>query len=97
MGERKKPENALGQNLRRIRKARRLSLREVSDRTDGAISNAYLCQLEKGDIKSPGLPVCIVLAAIYELTLDQMAAWINSPHENRPVCPACGQELEDHD
>lgn len=92
---RAKADNALGQNLRRIRRAKGWSQREAAAAIGDMVSCPYLCQIEKGHVKSPSLTVCMAIAAAYEITLGQMAEWIDSPFEQRPVCPSCGQEIEE--
>ena len=57
--------NELGGLLADLRTAKGLSLRQVKEATDKAISNAYLSQLEKGKIRKPSPNVLHSLAAVY--------------------------------
>jgi HTH-type transcriptional regulator, competence development regulator len=56
---------ALGSLLCDLRTARGLSLREVEEATDDAVSNAYLSQLENGKIRKPSPNVLHSLAQVY--------------------------------
>jgi transcriptional regulator with XRE-family HTH domain len=60
----------LGSGLRRIRKARGATLREVEDAT--GISNAYLSQLENGKIFKPSPNFLYKLAAFYEVPYEDL-------------------------
>jgi transcriptional regulator with XRE-family HTH domain len=55
----------LGGLLLDLRVAKRLSLRQVEEATDKAVSNAYLSQLEQGKIKKPSPNVLHSLAEVY--------------------------------
>lgn len=90
-----KVNNALGQNLRRIRRSRGWSLREAVEKIGVEISNPYLCQIEKGYVKSPSITTAKAIATAYEISLEQIAEWISLPPVEHPTCPTCGQELED--
>jgi HTH-type transcriptional regulator, competence development regulator len=57
----------LGALLSDLRMAKGLSLRQVADATNNAVSNAYLSQLEKGKIRKPSPNVLHSLAAIYSV------------------------------
>jgi HTH-type transcriptional regulator, competence development regulator len=57
----------LGALLSDLRIAKGLSLRQVADATNNAVSNAYLSQLEKGKIRKPSPNVLHSLAAIYSV------------------------------
>jgi len=62
----RKPSQAdLGGLLADLRAAKGLSLRQVEETTDQAVSNAYLSQLEKGRIQKPSPGVLHSLAAVY--------------------------------
>ena len=54
--------NVIGVVLADLRKAKGLSLREVQEATGGAVSNAYLSQLERQKIKKPSPNVLRSLA-----------------------------------
>jgi transcriptional regulator with XRE-family HTH domain len=65
--------------------AKGLSLRQVEEATDKAISNAYLSQLEKGKIKKPSPNALHSLAEVYAVpyeTLMEKAGYL-LPSENR--------------
>jgi transcriptional regulator with XRE-family HTH domain len=55
----------LGSLLADLRTAKGLSLRQVEEATEHAVSNAYLSQLEKGRIRKPSPNVLHALAAVY--------------------------------
>lgn len=93
--KRARADNALGQNLRRVRRAHGWSQCEAAQRIGPNVSASYLCQVEKGQVKSPSLTVCMALADAYNLTLNEIAEWQGTPPQDRPTCPACGQELDD--
>ena len=62
----------LGGVLADLRMAKGLSLREVEEATDKAVSNAYLSQLENGKIKKPSPSVLHHLAAIYAVPYEAL-------------------------
>jgi transcriptional regulator with XRE-family HTH domain len=64
--------NVLGQVLADLRKAKGLSLREVQEATGGAVSNAYLSQLERQKIKKPSPNVLRSLAAVYGVPYETL-------------------------
>lgn len=90
---RTKPDNALGQNLRRVRRAKGWSQREAAEKI--GVSFPYLCQLEKGRTKAPTITVGLGLAKAYDLSIGQIAAWTEQPPQEQHTCPACGQPIED--
>jgi HTH-type transcriptional regulator, competence development regulator len=55
----------LGKFLRELREARKFSLRDVEQITGSKISNAYLSQLENGQIKRPSAAILHTVAAAY--------------------------------
>lgn len=63
----------VGVTLRRARKQRQLSLREVERRIGR--SNAYLSQVERGLIKRPDPVVLLELAELYTLSFELLAEW----------------------
>jgi transcriptional regulator with XRE-family HTH domain len=76
--------NELGALLADLRTAKGLSLREVEEATDKAVSNAYLSQLENGKIKKPSPNVLHSLAEVYAVpyeTLMERAGYL-LPSEN---------------
>jgi HTH-type transcriptional regulator, competence development regulator len=77
--------NELGGILADLRVARGLSLRQVEEATDRAVSNAYLSQLEKGKIQQPSPSVLHRLAAVYAVpyeALMEKAGYLLPPDGN---------------
>jgi transcriptional regulator with XRE-family HTH domain len=64
--------NHLGALLADLRTAKGLSLRQVEEATDKAVSNAYLSQLEKGKIKKPSPNVLHSLAGVYAVPYEAL-------------------------
>ena len=64
--------NELGGLLDDLRTARGLSLRQVEEATDKAVSNAYLSQLEQGKIRKPSPNVLHSLAAVYAVPYEAL-------------------------
>jgi HTH-type transcriptional regulator, competence development regulator len=62
----------LGSLLSDLRRAKGLSLREVEEATDKAVSNAYLSQLENGKIQKPSPNVLHSLAAVYAVPYEAL-------------------------
>ena len=62
----------LGALLADLRKAKRLSLREVEEATGRAVSNAYLSQLENGKIAKPSPNVLHDLADVYGVPYESL-------------------------
>ena len=62
----------LGGLLADLRAAKRLSLRQVEEATDRAVSNAYLSQLEMGRIRRPSPNVFQQLAAVYAVPYETL-------------------------
>lgn len=62
----------LGTLLADLRTAKGLSLREVEEATDRAVSNAYLSQLENGRIKKPSPNVLHSLAKVYAVPYEAL-------------------------
>ena len=62
----------LGDLLGHLRLAKGLSLRQVEEATDQAVSNAYLSQLEKGRIQKPSPHVLHSLAAVYAVPYEAL-------------------------
>lgn len=55
----------LGGYLQSIRKDRRLTLREVEEKTGSEVSNAYLSQIERDQVPQPSAHVLSALAEAY--------------------------------
>ena len=64
--------NQLGAVLADLRTAKGLSLREVEEATDKAVSNAYLSQLENGRIKKPSPNVLHSLSEVYTVPYEAL-------------------------
>jgi transcriptional regulator with XRE-family HTH domain len=64
--------NELGALLADLRTAKGLSLREVEEATDNAVSNPYLSQLENGKIKKPSPNVLHRLAEVYVVPYEAL-------------------------
>jgi transcriptional regulator with XRE-family HTH domain len=62
----------LGTLLADLRGAKGLSLREVEEATNKAVSNAYLSQLEHGKIKKPSPNVLHSLAEVYVVPYEAL-------------------------
>ena len=58
--------------LAHLRAAKGLSLRQVEESTDKAVSNAYLSQLERGRIQKPSPHVLHSLAAVYAVPYEAL-------------------------
>ena len=71
--------------LRTLREARGLSQNDVSRLSKGRITTAYLSRLENGSIKFPSLATAWEIAAIYKMSLDDLA---------RVICPTPVVEQE---
>ena len=70
---------ALGRYLRGLRKAARLTLREVEVKCNGEIANAYLCQIENGYIQFPHPRCLFALAKAYHADYHQMVMMCYTP------------------
>jgi transcriptional regulator with XRE-family HTH domain len=62
----------LGALLCDLRVAKGMSLRQVEQATEKAVSNAYLSQLEKGKIRRPSPNVLHRLASVYGVPHDTL-------------------------
>jgi transcriptional regulator with XRE-family HTH domain len=62
----------LGALLADLRTAKGLTLREVEEASDNAVSNAYLSQLENGKIKKPSPNVLHSLAEVYVVPYEAL-------------------------
>jgi|CXWL01.1.fsa_nt_gi transcriptional regulator with XRE-family HTH domain len=73
------PTITLGSHLAELRTSRGLSLREVEEATEKAVSNAYLSQVERGKILQPSPNILYSLSEIYGVpyeSLMEMAGYI---------------------
>jgi transcriptional regulator with XRE-family HTH domain len=64
--------SALGTLLSDLRVAKGLSLRQVEQATQRAVSNAYLSQLEQGKIQQPAPSILHRLAAVYAIPYEAL-------------------------
>ena len=62
----------LGEYLASVRVDRGLSLREVEKATDKTVSNAYLSQIENGQIKRPSPNILYALADLYGVSYEDL-------------------------
>ena len=62
----------LGEYLASVRVDRGLSLREVEKATDKTVSNAYLSQIENGQIKRPSPNILYALAELYGVSYEDL-------------------------
>ena len=62
----------LGLLLADLRVAKGLSLRQVEEATERAVSNAYLSQLERGKIRKPSPNLLHSLAAVYGVPYEAL-------------------------
>ena len=69
---RKAAEQAVGALLRQSREAMGLTLRQVEDQTEKRVKNAYLSQVETGQIARPSPEVLWRLAGLYGLNYDDL-------------------------
>jgi len=68
-------------HLKNIRTSKGLSLRAVEKITENKISNAYLSQLENGQIKNPSASILFALSQAYEISYESLmekAGYISS-------------------
>ena len=63
---------SLGRYLATIRLDRKLTLREVEERSERAVSNAYLSQIENEQIKKPSPNILYVLSDIYSINYERL-------------------------
>ena len=85
------PPAELGTLLADLRMAKGLSLREVEEATDRAVSNAYLSQLENGRIKKPSPNVLHALAEVYSVPYEALMekAGLSVPISRTSPCSTC--------
>src|SRR6266516_1748952 len=86
VGQTQSRATGLGLELRRIRKHRGLTLRQVESKT--GISNAYLSQLETGRAGNSSPPMLQKLADIYDVEYEALiraAGYLSSTGQRRDV------------
>jgi HTH-type transcriptional regulator, competence development regulator len=62
----------LGEYLTMLRLKTGMSLREVEERTEKEVSNAYLSQLEKGRVTKPSPSILHALSVVYEVPYEHL-------------------------
>jgi len=75
-------EPSFGSFLRSLRLKAGLTLREVEQRSDGAISNAYLSQIEGGKRPPPKPAILVALGGIYGAAVESLferAGYMHAP------------------
>jgi transcriptional regulator with XRE-family HTH domain len=80
--------NVLGEELRRLRIEKGVTLREVEKETD--VSNAYVSQLENGKAEQPSPRVLHKLAGYYKVPYNRLmeaAGYIQPPRNGQPSGP----------
>lgn len=72
MGDEKITQQSIkfGQYLHNLREERRWSLRDIQEKTNNEVSNAYLSQLESGKKNIPTLKVMQRIADAFELPIE---------------------------
>lgn len=70
--QRATPSETLGRYIASIRKDRGMSLRAVEEKTKKKVSNAYLSQIENGQIKQPSPNTLNALADLYDISLEKL-------------------------
>lgn len=79
--EKSASKSQLGQYLASIRRDRGLTLREVEEKTQKQVSNAYLSQIENAKIEKPSPNILNALADIYDInfvSLMEMAGYMSA-------------------
>ena len=82
----------IGDHLKSKRRERHLTLRQVEAITNGAVSNAYLSQVETGHVKNPSAIMLYRLSVAYGIDygeLMEIAVGVREPEQR--YCPTCGQ------
>lgn len=85
--------SAIGDHLKIKRRERQLTLRQVEKITNGAVSNAYLSQVETGKVACPSAVMLHRLSAAYGIDygeLMEIAVGVREPI-GPTYCPTCGQ------
>lgn len=63
---------SLGRFLADLRRLKGLTLRQVEEATEAAVSNAYLSQIENGRVRKPSADVLYSLAEIYGVSYEDL-------------------------
>lgn len=64
--------STLGEFLASVRLAKKMSLRQVEEATDGEVSNPYLSQLEHNKITRPSPNVLYALSEVYGVSYEAL-------------------------
>lgn len=72
-----------GENIRRLRDALGLSLRDVEKLTEGQLRSGHLSQIETGQVRNPSLSVLRELAKAFGMKMPDLVAIIE-PEEQDP-------------
>lgn len=92
----------LGGFLKKIRKSRGYTLRDVERLTEGTISNGYLSQLENGNIDKPSAMMLHKLSSTYKLDYQDImkrAGFLTEAEEpvNRMATSVLGELTSDEE
>ena len=68
----RKGTTTLGQYLDSIRADRKMTLRQVEERTEKQVSNAYLSQIETSKILKPSPNILNALAELYKIDYEKL-------------------------
>lgn len=82
--ERSSSKTQLGQYLGSIRRDRGLTLRDVEEKTERQVSNAYLSQIENSKIEKPSPNILNALADVYRISfvsLMELAGYMSPSSE----------------
>jgi len=92
-------EQSLGNLIKKCREEKRLTLRDVEDKTD--ISNAYLSQLEGNKIKKPSPVILDKLSTLYQIqysTLMKLAGYpVPEIEEQSPLYARIGETTKEEE
>jgi transcriptional regulator with XRE-family HTH domain len=89
MTEEMTPEE-FGSHIKAIRESLGLTLRDVEERTDRAVKNGYLSQIEKGLINRPSPAILYQIAQVYQISYQALLVRVGHrvPDEgDRPQLP----------
>jgi HTH-type transcriptional regulator, competence development regulator len=89
----------LGSYLSSIRADRGLTLREVEEKTDSAVSNAYLSQIERELVPKPSARVLRALADAYKIdgvSLLERAGYVDRPRPSSNARQGRGNAFAEH-
>jgi transcriptional regulator with XRE-family HTH domain len=90
---------SLGSYLSSIRADRGLTLREVEEKTDNEVSNAYLSQIERELVPKPSARVLRALADVYKIdgvSLLERAGYVDRPRLSSNVRQGRSNAFAEH-